>query len=537
VNNLRSPDLIAGEEVQDNNGNTDNGVVDASVTLQRLVDAITAAGGPSYAWRQIDPVNDQDGGEPGGNIRQVILFRTDRGLSFVDRPGGGSTTPNAVTGSGSSTQLLYSPGRIAPADSAWSTSRKPLAAELSYRGHKLFVVVNHFNSKGGDDPLRGRFQPPVEVSATQRHQQAHLVAGFVSQLGTADPNANVVVLGDLNDFEFSQTVQILETEGGLHDLMDTLPLNQRFSYEFEGNAQVLDHILVSGPLFAQPLVFDPVHVNSEFFDQASDHDPSVVRVHLNDAPTVSAGGPYSLDEGSTTVLTASGSDTEGGALTYAWDLDGNGSFETTGQSVGFSANDGPATPTVRVQVTDDIGQTATDQVTVTVRNVPPTATFSAPATSSAGFPFTVSLSAPSDPSAADTAAGFAYAFDCGDGAGYAAFGSSASATCPTSDVGTRAVGALIRDKDGGVTEYRGTVSVGVTFDSLCALVRSFARRTEDADALCAKLADAAQAPTDGAKAGKLSAFRNQVDAKTGPELGKSFTTDQGALLKLLSTRL
>src|SRR6185312_7642714 len=219
VNNLRSPDLIAGEEVQDNNGNTDNGVVDASVTLQRLVDAITAAGGPSYAWRQIDPVNDQDGGEPGGNIRQVILFRTDRGLSFVDRPGG-----------------------VAPADSAWSTSRKPLAAELSYRGHKLFVVVNHFNSKGGDDPLRGRFQPPVEVSATQRHQQAHLVAGFVSQLGTADPNANVVVLGDLNDFEFSQTVQILETEGGLHDLMDTLPLNQRFSYEYEGNAQVLDHI-------------------------------------------------------------------------------------------------------------------------------------------------------------------------------------------------------------------------------------------------------------------------------------------------------
>ena len=37
---------------------------------------------------EIDPVNDQDGGEPGGNIRQVFLFRTDRGLAFVDRPGG-----------------------------------------------------------------------------------------------------------------------------------------------------------------------------------------------------------------------------------------------------------------------------------------------------------------------------------------------------------------------------------------------------------------------------------------------------------------
>jgi predicted extracellular nuclease len=289
VNNLRSPDLIAGEEVQDNNGATDNGVVDASQTLSRLVAAIEAAGGPTYAWREIDPVNDQDGGEPGGNIRQVFLFRADRGLSFVDRPGGDSTTPNAVTGSGSSTQLLYSPGRIAPADAAWNSSRKPLAAEFSYRGHKLFAIVNHFNSKGGDDPLRGRFQPPTRSSEVQRHQQAQLVADFVSDVSSADPAADVVVLGDLNDFEFSDTVGILEA-AGLHDLMDTLPQNQRYSYDFEGNSQVLDHILLRGPLFARPLVFDPVHVNAEFFDQASDHDPSVVRVFLNDPPSVAAGG-------------------------------------------------------------------------------------------------------------------------------------------------------------------------------------------------------------------------------------------------------
>jgi len=180
VNNLRSPDLIAGEEVQDSSGATDNGVVDASQTLTRLVDAVVAAGGPRYAWRQIDPVDDADGGQPGGNIRQVFLFRTDRGLSFVDRTGGDSTTPNAVIGSGASTHLLYSPGRIAPGDSAWSASRKPLAGEFDYRGHKLFVIANHFNSKGGDDPLRGRFQPPNEVTAPQRHQQATLVDNFVS---------------------------------------------------------------------------------------------------------------------------------------------------------------------------------------------------------------------------------------------------------------------------------------------------------------------------------------------------------------------
>jgi hypothetical protein len=534
VNNLRSPDLIAGEEVQDNNGATDNGVVDAAQTLSRLVAAIEAAGGPTYAWREIDPVNDQDGGEPGGNIRQVFLFRTDRGLSFIDRPGGDSTTPNAVTGSGSSTQLLYSPGRIAPADGAWNSSRKPLAAEFSYRGHKLFAIVNHFNSKGGDDPLRGRFQPPTRISEVQRHQQAHLVADFASDISSADPAADVVVLGDLNDFEFSDTVGILEA-AGLHDLMDTLPLNQRYSYDFEGNSQVLDHILFSGPLFARPLVFDPVHVNAEFFDQVSDHDPSVVRVLLNDPPSVAAGGPYSVAEGSSTTLTAAGSDPEGGTLSYAWDLDGNSTFETAGQGVSFSADDGPASPVVRVQVTDDVGLTSTDEVAVSVLNVAPTAGFNAPAMSFAGFPFSLSLASVQDPSAADTAAGFSYAFDCGSG--YGAFGSDAGVSCATTDTGTRFVGAKVRDKDGGIREYRGNVQVIVTFDSLCSLVQSYARHQADADELCAILDDAEAAGNPKTRSNLLKSFRNTVDSMTGSQPGKSFTAEQGARLKLLSTRL
>ena len=36
---------------------------------------------------------------------------------------------------------------------------------------------------------------------------------------------------------------------GLHALIETLPLNERYSYNFDGNAQALDHILVSGNLF------------------------------------------------------------------------------------------------------------------------------------------------------------------------------------------------------------------------------------------------------------------------------------------------
>ena len=63
-------------------------MVDATADLRALIAAISAAGGPAYEYRQIDPVDDQDGGEPGGNIRVGFLFRTDRGLRFVDRPGG-----------------------------------------------------------------------------------------------------------------------------------------------------------------------------------------------------------------------------------------------------------------------------------------------------------------------------------------------------------------------------------------------------------------------------------------------------------------
>ena len=93
--NLRSPDLIGIEEVQDNNGETNNGVVDAYQTWNLLIAAIQAAGGPTYQYRQIDPVDNQDGGAPGGNIRVGFLFRTDRGLNFVDRPGGARRTPPA----------------------------------------------------------------------------------------------------------------------------------------------------------------------------------------------------------------------------------------------------------------------------------------------------------------------------------------------------------------------------------------------------------------------------------------------------------
>jgi predicted extracellular nuclease len=283
VNHLLSPDLVTLEEIQDNNGATDNGTVDPSVTLNTLITAIQTAGGPTYQYRQINPVNDQDGGEPGGNIRQVFLFRTDRGLSFIDRAGGTSTAATTVVNGAMGPELSFSPGRIDPANTAWSTSRKPLAGEFMYNGHKLFVIGNHFNSKGGDEPLYGRNQPPTLSSEVQRLQQAQIVHDFVNSILALDANASAVVLGDLNDYEFSNPLVTLKGSI-LHALIETLPQSERYSYVFDSNSQTLDHILITDNLFNNtPFAFDVVHLNSEFAVQASDHDPSVVRFTL--APT------------------------------------------------------------------------------------------------------------------------------------------------------------------------------------------------------------------------------------------------------------
>jgi len=287
VNNLKAPDVLALEEIQDNSGATDDGVVAADQTIGKLTAAISAAGGPAYQSRSIDPVDDADGGQPGGNIRVVFLFRSDRGLAFVDRPGGTSTDATAIVrDQAGRPHLSFSPGRVDPASAAWTDSRKPLAGEFRWRGQTIFVVANHFVSKGGDDPLYGRFQPIQQPSQVQRVQQATEVRNFVDRIVAADRNADVVVLGDLNDFDFAPPIDTLTSTGHLVDLPRTLPIEERYTYVFEGNSEVLDHILLSpslayagSPCGCKPLFdYDPVHLNAEFNDQVSDHDPQVVRL-------------------------------------------------------------------------------------------------------------------------------------------------------------------------------------------------------------------------------------------------------------------
>ncbi|MFJ9589766.1 endonuclease/exonuclease/phosphatase family protein [Streptomyces acidicola] len=277
VSNLQSPDIVALEEIQDNNGATNDGTVAADQTVKKLIEAIAAAGGPTYDWRSVDPVDLADGGEPGGNIRQVFLFNPKR-VSFTDRAGGDATTAVGVTKAHGKAQLTASPGRIDPTNDAWKNSRKPLVGEFTFRGRTVFLIANHFASKGGDQALHSQYQPPKRSSETQRHLQATAVNTFVKKILAAQKDADVVTLGDINDFEFSDTVQLLENDGALWSAIKSLPKSERYTYDYQGNSQVLDQILISPSIRrSEEFTYDSVHINSEFNDQISDHDPQVLR--------------------------------------------------------------------------------------------------------------------------------------------------------------------------------------------------------------------------------------------------------------------
>jgi hypothetical protein len=179
---------------------------------------------------------------------------------------------------------------------AFASSRKPLVGQFIFNGQEVTVVGNHFNSKGGDQPLFGPNQPPSLSSEVQRNQQATIVSNFVQGILATNANANVIVAGDLNDFEFSQPVTILES-GGLNTLIETLPENERYTYNFQGNAQTLDHILVSDNLFSLLDGYDVVHINSEFADQVSDHDPVVAQFNIEAGITLNGGNGQDILNG------------------------------------------------------------------------------------------------------------------------------------------------------------------------------------------------------------------------------------------------
>lgn len=119
---------------------------------------------------------------------------------------------------------------------------------------------------------------------------------------------------------------------------------------------------------------DSVSDNVQFTPWLTTPPSFCPNLYLNRPPTASVGGPYNVPEGGIVTLNGSGSDPDGDPLTFTWDLDNNGTFETLGQSVTFSAAglDGPSSKIVVLQACDNKGACATSNATVTITNVAPT---------------------------------------------------------------------------------------------------------------------------------------------------------------------
>ena len=275
---MKAPDIVVLSEVQDGNGPLNDDLVSAENTAELLIDELARVGA-RYEYRDIPPADDEDGGQPGGNIRVGFLFRPDR-VQFVDLPGGDANTPVDIIRRDGETVLSASPGRVAPESSAFTGSRKPLAGQFTFRGETVFVVGVHFASKSGDAPQFGRLQPPPTHTEAKRVRQAREVAQFVSQLLEYDSSASVVVAGDFNDFEFSPTLEALEAAGLTNLVASGVAPPDRYTYIYQGNSQCLDHVLASATLSGPGSRCWILHRYAEYpYDvRYSDHDPVIVHL-------------------------------------------------------------------------------------------------------------------------------------------------------------------------------------------------------------------------------------------------------------------
>ncbi|KAI1766853.1 DNase I-like protein [Hypoxylon sp. FL1150] len=284
VEYMRSPDLLAVQEIQDDSGAADDGTVGSDATLAALADAIAARGGAAYNHTYVSPVDGESGGAPGGNIRVAYLYRAEVLRLRNANPGDAATANEVLPGP----ELKVNPGYVDPENAAWTDSRKPLAAAWELAdgsgGKTLFTVNVHWGSKGGSSSLHGDARPPVNGGVGDRQAQAEVTASFTASILAQDPSAYVVTVGDFNEFAFARPLANFAALSGLRDLdaAAEIPTAERYTYLYDMNSQQLDHVFVSPALAAANVGFEHLHVNTwvAYDDATSDHDPSVAKFDI-----------------------------------------------------------------------------------------------------------------------------------------------------------------------------------------------------------------------------------------------------------------
>jgi predicted extracellular nuclease len=261
--------VVLLEGMLDDSDGVNSGDTTASATFVRLIDAVQSVGGPAYQYAQIDPVDNADGGT-GDNARLGFLFDPAR-VTLEGIPASAGVAAAVMCDQGKA-HLSYNPVQIAPGKSIWTGSRKSVAMQVQAEGASLFIVGIDLISKAADSPLYGALQPPLRPSDAVRYAQASIVANYVQQILACEPGAKVLVLGNGNDQPEAGTLAPFY-QAGLHNMADMLPVAERYTYLVDGNSQLLQQAFVSSALLAAQPAYDVVHINAEFANRVSDHDP------------------------------------------------------------------------------------------------------------------------------------------------------------------------------------------------------------------------------------------------------------------------
>ena len=264
---LGAPEIVALQEIQDASGERDDGVTDATPTLRALIDAVRAAGGPAYRAFDVAPPDGRPGGAPGGNIRNAFLYDP--------------ASVRLVRYFSLTAARLAQAGIEHP--DAFRQSRDPLLAEFALGTRRIALINNHLTSRYGSTPTYGAVHPFVQAGDEERARQSTALRAYAAHLLRQRPGLGIAVLGDMNTFEFTDDLATLLPGRPplLHLLTAVIPPARRYTYNYEGNSQTLDHVFVSESLRSGVEV-EVVHVNADRptvpGHVASDHDPVVVRL-------------------------------------------------------------------------------------------------------------------------------------------------------------------------------------------------------------------------------------------------------------------
>jgi PKD repeat protein len=349
-------------------------------------------------------------------------------------------------------------------DGANDASSVDLGAGLTYGfdfdGDGLYEVsgaspsASHVYDQPGTYTVRGRVSDKDGGSSDYE-------TSVVVRLVNNAPTATLVLASTANEGD-RVCVRLDNASDSAADLAAGLvysfDLDNDGVYELSGSASSVSHVFGDNGTYT---------VNARVTDRYGAHsDYSAALVVNNVAPVSSLLAPATGDEGaalsfSLGAVSDPSADDAAAGFTYSFDFDNDGIYEVSGTSPSVThLFDDNNHYTVNARVTDKDGGHSDYSADVHVKNVAPKSPrFWDNNPKAEGTVVTVGFDAVSDPSLADTAAGFTYSYDFDNDGVFEVTSTSPTATHTFGDNGVYWVRGRVTDKDGGYEEYTTDVEV------------------------------------------------------------------------------